>query len=184
MTNNKKIIVPVVALMLCTIAVIGIGYAYQGTYSDSAESKDMNVHWVKVNSTEQIKIDPTNYKIDVDTESDRQGTTYAFSKTQNHNGVVADDGSTITFKNIKIGTLNFSKSTDGADSGKLKIELSDNTSTNVEVKLVESTAEAFTVGTPVDVYVDIIIKKAAIENGENVVSTPAFKMTVTATAEE
>lgn len=186
--NGKKIIVPVVALMLCAVTAVGIGYAYTGTYSDTSSSSDMDVHWVKVGSDNKIAINTSSYKVDVDTVTKGYGkdakTTYTLSPDQTHNGIYDANAKTVTFKNVKIGTLTFEASESGATTGTLSITLDAAAGAgNVKIALVSGTPTTFTVGQNVDVYVDITVYEAAVESGASTVQTPVFTMNVIATAE-
>lgn len=186
MNGNKKLLVPVVALMLCAVAVIGIGFAYQGTYSDKAASEDMDVHWVKVGSDKQIAIDATGLAVDVDTVTSGYGPsaviTYTLSPNQSHGEYNATD-KTVTFKHVSIGILKFDAS--GADvTGALSIVLKGNDVNGVKVVL-DGTYDSFDTSKDVEVFVNIIVSESAVAGTEPPsVSTPAFTMDVKATVEE
>lgn len=200
MANSKKLIVPVVALMLCAVAVIGVGYAYQGTYTDDGASKDMEVHWVQVGADAPISIDTSTYMIDVDTATQwntgrtELETTYDFAETQKHGGVVSPDGSTITFANIEIAKLNFTEDSNTKTGATRTLAIgfgadkeAEITVDNVTIKFTTTPPTTFTAGTPVSICVDIVINKAALTDGGagvSTVSTPAFVLNVLAEVTE
>lgn len=197
MANSKKLIVPVVALMLCAVAVIGVGYAYQGIYNDTSEEATLDVHWVKVGSGAQITIDTDAIIIDANTETSGYGaaatTTYTFDTTQQHLEAAKTAGKlsgytatadTLTLTGVKIGVLNFAAADGAAQSGTLAATITSGSATGITIAKNAGMATSWAVTSTVDVLVDITISKTAIteNNGTVTVSIPAITLAVTATA--
>lgn len=205
--DHKKVIVPVVALMLSLVALAGIGLAYTGIYTDSIDDTDTTSAYVQVGGQEKISIplEGTHFKYDTKKIGPDGVRTYRFSTENNMNDpstgktiTVGENGETLTLT-WKLATIVVTVGEVPA-TGTLDVELSpisdDRFVKSITVDLADNTFDLEpgegTDSKSFDVYATIEFTSLNIRDSadsEDVIGVddlviPGFEMTATANTHE
>lgn len=67
MDSHKKLIVPVIALLLCAVSIVGVGFAYSGQYVDTANDKPVDSFALMVDADKAVTYGDDNVTVYFDT---------------------------------------------------------------------------------------------------------------------
>lgn len=187
---QKKVIVPVVALLLSLTALAGVGLAYTGTYTDSIEN-DVSTDslYVKVDVPTQISFGENAIELKFDTAQIRgEDREYTFNLTENPvDEEAGDEISETTYTRVfTLGTFTVTAG-EAAASGTIAVVSDVNIEGAVGISsiTVESSETGFTLGPNAsDTYTltaTVIFTTEGIDDGTvNNIVIPAFNVTITA----
>ena len=98
MDSHKKLIVPVIALLLCAVSIVGVGFAYQGSYTDAPVARDFDSYALEVDLGDNFRFDQTAIDVKFDTAKNKTAArTYTFNTTgDNPTELVDGEGLVVT----------------------------------------------------------------------------------------
>lgn len=201
MARSSKIIAPVAVLLLCAVSVVGVGFAYQGSYTDAPLGRDVDSYSLQVDMAEGFHFDSTPIDAKFDTYKDNTPTGdkvrhYLFAE-DNKMVTPSTDGKTATYEQLlKISVKAVEKGASGildfvADKDGKKIQFTDASGFVLSMDVKSITNEDGKSGAhfdledggvaTFDVIILVTLSADAVNDGSvNSLTVPAFTFTAKA----